>query len=238
MTLVASLVLHLSCIVALIAIPLALFDKLPEQELLTFLYQPPGLPASPAPPPPPVFSPPQLKTVITNYYVVPKELPRSIPPPDIGEMPIIDQGLASSLSIGTTSGVSGGSHSGIFEGYLGNLPPPPPPPKPIQAVSLPTAMPRPKPIFVGGDIQQAKLIHQESVIYPDLALKAHISGIVLLRIMVDEEGKVSDVKVLSGHPLLQSAAVDSVRRWTYAPTLLNGHPVPVIATVAVNFTLQ
>ena len=237
MTLVASVVLHLSCIVTLIVIPLALFDKLPDLEMLTFLYQsPPGLPAVPSPPHP-VSSASQTKTVITNYYVVPKELPRSLPPPDNGEMPIIGQSLASSLSIGTTSGVSGSSPSGIFEGYLGNLPTPPPPPKPIQTVSLP-AIPRPKPIFVGGDIQQAKLMHQEPVIYPDLALKAHISGIVLLRIMVDEEGKISDVKVLSGHPLLQSAAVDSVRRWTYAPTLLNGHPVPVIATVSVNFTLQ
>jgi len=117
---------------------------------------------------------------------------------------------------------------------LGKLPPPPPVVEPSQPVAKTPV----KPIFVGGDIQAAKLIYQQPVAYPPLAMKAHISGIVLLRITVDEGGNVTDAKVVSGHPLLVPAAIDAVRHWKYSPTLLDGHAVPVIATVAVNFTLQ
>jgi protein TonB len=44
--------------------------------------------------------------------------------------------------------------------------------------------------------------------------------------------------VLRSIPLLDQAAIDAVRQWTYTPTLLNGVPVPVIMTVTVNFTLR
>jgi hypothetical protein len=48
---------------------------------------------------------------------------------------------------------------------------------------------------------------------------------------------VTDVKVLRGIPLLDNAALDAVKQWTYSPTLLNGVPVPVVMTVTVNFRL-
>ena len=44
--------------------------------------------------------------------------------------------------------------------------------------------------------------------------------------------------MLRSIPLLDQAAVDAVKQWTYTPTLLNGVPVPVIMTVTVNFTLK
>jgi len=45
-------------------------------------------------------------------------------------------------------------------------------------------------------------------------------------------------EVLSGHPLLIQAALDAVKQWKYAPTILDGEPVSVIAMVTVSFTLQ
>ena len=45
-------------------------------------------------------------------------------------------------------------------------------------------------------------------------------------------------RVLRSIPLLDAAAVEAVKQWEYALTLLNGVPVPVIMTVTVNFTLQ
>jgi len=55
---------------------------------------------------------------------------------------------------------------------------------------------------------------------------------------VDEEGNVSDVRTLRGHPLLDDAAIQAVKQWKYSPTLLNNEPVPVIATVTVIFNLR
>jgi protein TonB len=43
---------------------------------------------------------------------------------------------------------------------------------------------------------------------------------------------------MHGHPLLDEEAVRAVRQWKYSPTLLNGEPVPVIATVRVIFSLM
>jgi protein TonB len=60
----------------------------------------------------------------------------------------------------------------------------------------------------------------------------------MLQVTVNEMGRVEDINVLRGHPLLNEAAVQAVRQWVYTPTLLNKEPVPVTATVIVNFTLR
>ena len=112
-------------------------------------------------------------------------------------------------------------------GGLGAAPPPPPPPPKKKA-----------PVRVGGSIQSSKLIRRVEPIYPDLAKRARVQGVVLLQVTVDETGNVSDLKIIRGHPLLNQAAVDAVKQWKYSPTLLNGEPVPVIATVTVNFLLN
>jgi protein TonB len=95
-----------------------------------------------------------------------------------------------------------------------------------------------KPIRVGGDVQASKLIKKVEPVYPELAKEARVSGIVILQVTINAEGLVEDVKVLRGNPLLDDAAVEAVRQWVYTPTTLNGEPVPVVATVTVNFTLK
>ena len=91
---------------------------------------------------------------------------------------------------------------------------------------------------MGGNVQSSKLINRVEPRYPELAKRARIQGIVLLQVTVDELGHVADVKVIRGHPLLNEGAVSAVSQWIYSPTLLNGEPVPVIATVTVNFILN
>lgn len=54
-------------------------------------------------------------------------------------------------------------------------------------------------------------------VYPPLAKTAHVQGKVTLRVTVDANGSVSDIKVVSGHPLLVKAALDAVFHWRYAP---------------------
>ena len=84
---------------------------------------------------------------------------------------------------------------------------------------------------------KSQLIRKVEPEYPELARRARVQGVVILVVTVDEEGNVADIKVSRGHPMLNEAAERAVRQWKYSPTLLNGEPIPVIATVTVNFVM-
>jgi TonB family protein len=92
-------------------------------------------------------------------------------------------------------------------------------------------------INVSGDKQQMQLVQQVAPVYPPLAKQARIQGVVKLRVAISGEGKVQNLTVASGHPLLVQSALDAVKQWEYKPTLLNGKPVEVITDIDVNFTL-
>jgi protein TonB len=59
----------------------------------------------------------------------------------------------------------------------------------------------------------------------------------VLDCVIDEHGNVTQMKLISGHPLLVRAALVAVQRWKYQPTLLNGTAVAVEMHVTVNFSL-
>jgi protein TonB len=60
---------------------------------------------------------------------------------------------------------------------------------------------------------------------------------VVLHTIIDTTGKVTNLKVLSGHPLLAVSALDAVKQWKYRPFLLDGKAVPVNTTITVRFHL-
>jgi protein TonB len=74
-------------------------------------------------------------------------------------------------------------------------------------------------------------------VYPPDAREKAVAGTVIVDILVDESGRVSDAKIVRSIPLLDQAALDAVRGWVFEPTLLNGQPVSLVLTVTVNFTL-
>jgi protein TonB len=90
---------------------------------------------------------------------------------------------------------------------------------------------------VGGQVQAAKIMNQTRPVYPPLARQARIQGTVRLEAVINKEGVIEELKVISGHPLLIPAAQAAVAQWRYEPTMLNGVPVEVITTIDVNFTL-
>jgi len=94
---------------------------------------------------------------------------------------------------------------------------------------------RREPIRVGANVQESKLVHKVDPVYPDAAKAARISGVVMLQVTAGVEGNVLEARVLRGHPLLTQAALEAVRQWRYSPTVLNGEPVAVIATVSLRF---
>lgn len=84
-------------------------------------------------------------------------------------------------------------------------------------------------------VSNPELIHKVRPVYPELALRARITGKVILQVAVDDEGLVRDIRVFRGHPLLNDAAITAVRQWKYRPTIQNGKPVPVTIMVPVEF---
>jgi protein TonB len=86
-------------------------------------------------------------------------------------------------------------------------------------------------------VQQAKLLSQVRPVYPPEAKAQGIEGLVRLEATLGKDGKVENLQVLSGDPLLAAAALDAVQQWQYQTTLLNGDPVEVVTEIQVNFTL-
>ena len=111
-----------------------------------------------------------------------------------------------------------------------------------QAAPPAPALPPPPPgvmrIRVGGNVQQAKLRYQVRPVYPDMAKQARVQGVVRLSVLIDTEGKMKNISVIGGHPLLVPAAMEAVKQWQYETTLLNGAPAEVVTQVDINFTLS
>lgn len=94
-----------------------------------------------------------------------------------------------------------------------------------------------KPAEVDPDAVQGLLIRKVAPVYPPLARQARIQGTVVLNIVINKSGEVSDLKLFSGHPMLAPAAVQAVKQWRYRPYEKDGEPVEIQTTVQVNFKI-
>ena len=130
-------------------------------------------------------------------------------------------------------------------GAVPNAPVPPPstrPAAPTPAAPAPsTAAPQTQAPTIanlskqGGQIQQAVLISRKEPEYPKIAKQTGAKGVVTLNATIGKDGHIKAVKVVSGHPMLQNAAVEAVKQWIYKPTLLNGTPVETETQIMLNF---
>jgi len=93
-------------------------------------------------------------------------------------------------------------------------------------------------LYVGGNVQQARLTYQPAPHYPAGAKEQGITGTVRLEVVIGTDGTVRELKVIAGAPALVGAAVEAVRQWRYKTTLLNGRPVEVVSTIDVMFRLH
>ena len=91
-------------------------------------------------------------------------------------------------------------------------------------------------IAVGGNVQAARLINRVSPVYPEEAREEKISGTMKLHVVIARDGKIQQIQVVSGHPVLVQVAIDAVRQWQYQPILLNGQPVEVDTQIDVIFS--
>ncbi len=103
---------------------------------------------------------------------------------------------------------------------------PPPPPKPTPRAPI------------SGGVLNGKAVRLVQPPYPAIARSAHASGQVNVQITIDENGNVISAHAVSGHPLLQGAAVGAARASKFTPTKLSGQPVKVSGVIIYNFVAQ
>jgi protein TonB len=103
---------------------------------------------------------------------------------------------------------------------------------PRQAVVKPPVKP------ISGGVLNGKATSLPVPIYPTAARNARASGQVAVEVVIDGSGKVISAKAMSGHALLQQAAVQAAQQARFTPTLLSGQPVKISGIINYNFSLQ
>ncbi len=215
---IVSAIIQISLLSVLILIPLIYTQALPKAMLATLLVAPPP---PPPPPPPPVKEviKPVARLIQSGKLMQPRAIPKDVAVFKEAELPpdVVNNNT-------NENGVFGGIPG---QGILAGSAPVVAPPKPAAPVR----------IKQGGDVTAASIITQTRPVYPSLARQARIQGTVVLHAIIDKEGQVAKLEIVSGHPLLVQSALDAVKQWRYKPTQLNGDPVEVDTTIQVTFTM-
>ncbi len=213
-----------------ILLPLAYTDVLPRTDWMehVFTMKPPDLAPKPV-------EPAARSANVVPLQIIGKTLiePRSIPAKAVA---IVDPPSLLESEIAVSTGLPSGlnPNDGIFSQTTAapGLPAPP-----SVAPAPPTVRTLPPRVKVGGKVKPPVPISTPKPVYPTLAIQTRISGTVRLEAVIGIDGKVYSLRLVQGHPLLVSAAIDAVKQWRYTPTLLNGEPVELEMQVDVNFQL-
>ena len=241
-TLAISVLTHGGILGALILVPLLSDQVLPTLVAFEPLAPPPIIrtAVAPAPVSPRRAGAPADIPFQPTALIEPERIPREIIRGDASsEEPSVHIPGVGGSTAGLPLGVLGGIP--LSDGRQASPPPPPPPPPAAKAPQPPEPPPAPQaPVPVGGIVMMSKLIYQVAPVYPPLARASRTQGTVTLEAVITKEGAIdpSRLRVVSGHPLLNQAAVDAVRQWRYQPTTLNGRPVEVVSNIIVNFTFN
>lgn len=100
----------------------------------------------------------------------------------------------------------------------------------------PTQDPSKRPHFQAG-ARTIYLIHRVDPVYPWQAKNTHTQGLVQLHAIIGKEGRIEDLKVVSGDHALVKAAIGAVRQWRYEPYSVDGEPLEIDTDIEVHFAL-
>ncbi|MBX7219697.1 MAG: energy transducer TonB [Blastocatellia bacterium] len=165
--------------------------------------------------------------------------PEKITPP--GELPPLlpnaggegESGLPVGDPHGSLFGVPGGEPGGVVNGNgKSELPPQPP------TVTSEEVKPTPSVVRKSEGVLRGIATNRPVPEYPALAKMSHVGGDVVVEIVISEEGRVVTARCISGHVLLQNAALNAAREFRFRPTLLNHTPVKVTGLLTFRFTLN
>jgi TonB family protein len=156
--------------------------------------------------------------------------------------PALKTPLMMPLRMVVAAGIVGASAASMW--WLWRVPPataPPAPPAATQSDALRAEIRSHRAsgrsvVRVGVDIEKPpiKIFHVDPVI-PDDARAAEVGGVVIVDIVIADDGSVRDARVVKSVPGLDEAAIDAVSQWQFMPTVLDGEPVEVEMNVVVNF---
>jgi periplasmic protein TonB len=215
-TLPVSIAAHVVIAAVVVMAPLMATDVLPTPRAMIGAFT-----AQPSPPPPPPAAAPPVNAKVASPNrpdVAPSDAPATIEP----------EPATTASVIGDPRGTPGGLPDGII-GAVGDVPAVP---------VIPSPPPETRPLPIGGRIKEPAKIRHVPPVYPVIAQQVGVEGIVVVEAIIGIDGRVKDAHVLRSKPLLDQAALDAVKQWTFTPTMLNGAPVPVIMTVTVHFRLN
>jgi protein TonB len=206
-------------LLALIVWPLLHPEALPTQVMARLMVAPP-----PPPPPPLPARTPRVSVkseFLDRQLQAPSKIPKEIQlVKEVAVAPSMDGVIG---VVGLADGTPGGL--GTVIGNIGTEP-----------VRIVKAL-RPRSLNVSSGVAEGNLLEKILPQYPAIAKAARIQGTVVLQATISKTGMIQNLKVISGPPMLQQAAVDAVRSWRYKPYLLNGDPVDVETTINVVFNL-
>ncbi|HEV3330400.1 MAG TPA: TonB family protein [Bryobacteraceae bacterium] len=213
----------------LLLAPLVWTDFLPRARALNWI-------SLPAPPPPVVKETPPPPAVHPTHPWQSEgrtlTQPRLIPPTAL----MFEDPPGSEPSTSANGGVQG-IPGGVLTLFDSSVPPVGPEHHVTQTVTPPAPTPRAAPRRISA-LHPARRLHRVDPAYPAIARAARISGTVELTGVIATDGRIRELRVVSGNPFLAQAALDAVRQWIYEPTGLNGEPVEVVAPITVYFHLN
>jgi protein TonB len=171
----------------------------------------------------------ELIADVTRTDLVPKTISAKasdVPPVRKGVVTMVGSGNSNATAPIAPGSGTGNIISGPTTVQVKTDDAPPPPPKPTPRAPI------------SGGVLNGKAVRLVQPQYPPIARSAHASGQVSVQITIDENGNVISAHAVSGHPLLQAAAVGAARASKFTPTKLSGQPVKVSGVIIYNFVAQ
>lgn len=171
----------------------------------------------------------ELIADVTRTELVPKEVSAKasdVPPVRRGVTTVLGDTSSNAAAPMPAGPGSGTVTTGPTKVQIADEPPPP------------EVKPTPPRAPISGGVLNGKAISLPKPGYPPIARAAHASGTVVVQVLIDENGNVVSAHAVSGHPLLQAAAVGAAKQARFSPTKLSGQPVKVTGVIQYNFVSQ
>lgn len=213
-----ALAVNVTILTVMLVYPLLYPESLTAHLLSSVLYVPPVPSAPSTPRTEPLRNPATPTFSVRDPFAAPRRIPLTI---DRSPGPAPDMVDANKLNGPDRVIGAPAANTSLFH-------------EPAPAVAR---APAPRTLAVSSGVAEGLLIFHPAPVYPVIAKATRTAGTVVLVATIDKDGRIANLRVQSGSPLLAQAALDAVGQWRYRPYFLNGLPVAVETAINVAFSL-